>query len=304
MKNTRVVVRAPATTANLGPGFDVLGMALGLWNEVEVSASDVWRVEVLGEGEKVLPRNEQNLVCQAMQALAAHVGRDLLPLHVICRNRIPLQSGLGSSAAAIVCGLLAAQHVLGEQLPTSELLALAVRLEGHPDNVAPALMGGFVAVAMVDGTPLAVQVPVPEELRVVVVLPEVQVSTEMARQLLPKQVPHEDAVFNVGRAVLTVLALWRGDYSLLSAVMADRLHEPYRKQLIPAYEDVVAAAREAGAAAVAISGSGPALAAFAREGHTAIAEAMVAAFTRAGVAARAWVLPVAPGAHCLPGGNP
>lgn len=298
-QHSYVRVRAPATTANLGPGFDVLGMALSLWNEVEVRPATRWSVRVVGEGQGVLPQDEENLVCRAMRALAAFVGQELPPLEVLCHNRIPLQSGLGSSSAAIVSGLLAAQHLLAAPLSPSDLLALATRLEGHPDNVAPALLGGLVAVTMVDERPVAVSVSVPRDLRVIVVLPDVRVSTEMARRLLPEQLPREDAVFNVGRVVLTVLALSRGDFELLSVAMADKLHEPYRKRLIPAYEAVVAAARQAGAAAVVISGSGPALAAFAAEGHDRIAQAMTAAFEHAGVRARSWVLSVATGASLI-----
>ncbi len=294
-------VRVPATTANLGPGFDVLGLALGLWNTLDIALAPQTRITVAGEGADTLPTDEENLVYRAMQALADYVGRPLPPVHLHLHNRIPLQAGLGSSSAAIVGGLLAAQAVLGISLPEEETLALAVRLEGHPDNVAPALLGGLVAVAMVDGHPLAVRVPVPDHLRVVIVLPAVRVSTEAARQLLPAAVPFEDAVFNVSRAVLTVQALSRGDWDLLSRVMEDRLHQPYRKRLIPAYEAVVRAAKDAGARAVVISGSGPALAAFAGEGHDAIGQAMVHAFAAAGVQARAWVLPVAQGAHLVAG---
>ncbi len=288
-----VHVRVPATTANLGPGFDVLGMALGLWNEIRVAPSPRLDIVITGEGEGILPRDEGNLVYRAMQRLAAHVGRPLPPLRLEMTNRIPLQAGLGSSSAAIVGGLRAATALLDVEVDQGDLLRLAVEMEGHPDNVAPALYGGLVAVVMDEAGPIVASFPVPEDMRVAVVLPDVRVSTEDARRLLPASVPHADAVFNVGRAVLTVHALTRGDFPLLARVMRDRLHEPFRKRLIPGFDDVVAAGKAAGAAAVVISGSGPALAAFAREGHETIAQAMVDAFARTGLAARWWVLDVA-----------
>jgi len=285
-------IRVPATTANLGPGFDVLGMALGLWNEVVVSPARTFRVTVEGEGADVLPRDETNLVVRSMFHFARALRRSLPPVHVHLVNRIPMQAGLGSSSAAIVGGLRAAAAVLASSSSRTELLRLAVEIEGHPDNVAPAIYGGLVAVAMDQEEPLVVSFPVPAETRVVVALPDVTVSTEEARRLLPPHVPHRDAVFNVGRAILVVHALSRGDYALLARVMADRLHEPYRRTLIPGYERVVAAARQAGAAAVAISGSGPALIAFAEKHHERVAMAMKEAFARAGVSSRTWVLPV------------
>ena len=290
-----VHVRVPATTANLGPGFDVLGMALGLWNEIVVTPASSLRVTIEGEGARVLPRDASNLVVRSMQRLAREVGRPLPPVHLHLVNRIPMQAGLGSSSAAIVGGLRAAAALLGVPMPPEEVLRLAVEIEGHPDNVAPAVYGGFVAVVMDEGRPIVAQLPVFPALQVVVALPDVRVSTEAARRLLPSNVPHADAVFNVGRAVLVVHALARGDFDLLARVMADRLHEPYRKVLIPGYDDVVAVATRAGAAAVVISGSGPALAAFAPRDHEAIATAMRESFAQAGISARAWVLPVVAG---------
>jgi len=292
MDRTPIIIRVPATTANLGPGFDVLGMALGLWNEIRVAPASDLRIHIEGEGASVLPRNERNLVHRAMVRMARHLGRVLPPVHLSLINRIPLQAGLGSSSAAIVGGLQAAAAVLAEKVSRDILLRLAVDVEGHPDNVAPAIVRGLVAVAMDEEGPIVASIPVPEGMRLVVALPDVHVSTETARRLLPVQVSRADAVFNVSRAVLVVQALSGGEYALLSRVMADRLHEPYRKTLIPGYDDVVRAARDAGAAAVAISGSGPALAAFAPRGHEAIARSMVAAFRQQGVRARAWVLPV------------
>lgn len=294
-----VHVRVPATTANLGPGFDVLGMALGLWNEIRVEPAPRLEIHVRGEGATILPRDETNLVYQAMLRLAEHVGRSLPAVRLELINRIPLQAGLGSSSAAIVGGLRAAAALLDIDISRETLLRLAVEMEGHPDNVAPALYGGLVAVAMDAFGPIVAQVPVPADLQVVIVLPDVRVSTEEARRLLPPSVSHRDAVFNVGRAVLTVQALQEGNFDVLARVMQDRLHEPFRRSLIPAFDDVVAAGKGAGAAAVVISGSGPAMAAFAAEGHEDVARAMVQAFAKAGIQARAWALKVAGGAEVV-----
>ncbi len=292
-----VHVRVPATTANLGPGFDVLGMALGLWNEIRVEPAPHLEICIAGEGADILPRDETNLVYQAMLRLAVHVGRALPPVRLDMVNRIPLQAGLGSSSAAIVGGLRAAALLLGASVPRETLLRLAVEMEGHPDNVAPALYGGLVAVAVDSQGPIVMQVSIPDGIQVVIVLPDVRVSTEEARRLLPTSVSHADAVFNVGRAVLTVQALSAGNFDVLARVMQDRLHEPFRRALIPAFDEVVAAGKSAGAAAVVISGSGPALAAFASEGHEDVARAMTRAFQQAGIQARSWILSVAGGAE-------
>jgi homoserine kinase len=210
-----------------------------------------------------------------------------------CRNRIPLMSGLGSSAAAVVGGLALAAAWLGRRGPWEELLELATALEGHPDNVAPALLGGLTLVTRDEEGLIAARVSIPP-MRVALALPAVQVSTEMARRLLPAQFPLSDVVAQIGHVALLVHAFREGDWRLLGRAMRDRVHEPYRARLIPGYAQAVQAARAAGAAAVCISGSGPALAAFAPEGHEAIAAAMAAAFEEAGFPARTWVVDVEP----------
>ncbi|HXF68575.1 MAG TPA: homoserine kinase [Thermoflexus sp.] len=288
----RIRVRVPATTANLGPGFDGMGLALCLYNEIEAEPASTLEVMIEGEGADVLPRDATNRVVRAAAALFERLGSSLPPMRVRCHNRIPLMSGLGSSAAAVAAGLALAQAWMGLPDPPESLLELAVALEGHPDNVAPALLGGLVLVARDDEGWIATRVPIPP-MRAVIALPSVTVSTEMARRLLPSHVPLADVIYQIGHVALLVHAFREGDWGLLGRAMRDRLHEPYRARLIPGYERVVAAARAAGAAAVCISGSGPALAAFAPEGHEAIAAAMVNAFKEAGVSARTWVVEVA-----------
>jgi homoserine kinase len=286
----KVKVSVPATTANLGPGFDCLGLALGLYNAVEMETADGrLRITIDGEGLQLIPIDASNLVYRAVHALFEHVGEPLPALHIHLSNAIPLMSGLGSSSAAIVGGLVAANALLGEPLAADELLRLAIEIEGHPDNVAPALLGGLVVVVDVGGTPVYRRIETPP-LAVVVGVPDFRLATVEARAALPKQVPLADAVFNLGRTALVVQSLAQADYDLLASVMDDRLHQPYRAPLVPGLADVFRAARQAGAAGVALSGAGPSVVAFAPGQHDAIADAMCLAFADHGLDARAMVL--------------
>jgi homoserine kinase len=287
-----VTVCIPATSANLGPGFDCMGIALTLYNEVDMQeVSDGPDIKITGEGADIIPTDENNTVYGVAMYLLGRLGRRPRGLQLRQRNAVPVQSGLGSSSTAIVGGLMAANALAGQPLSKEELLSLAAEIEGHPDNVAPALLGGLVAASSVGRQVDFIRVSVPD-LRIVVAVPAIRVSTPAARALLPDRIPRADAVFNIGKAALVVLALERGDYDLLSRAMHDKLHQPYRAPLIPGLLGVFDAAREAGAAGVAISGAGPSLIAFAPDGHEQIGQAMVAAFKDAGIAARALVLDV------------
>jgi homoserine kinase len=286
----RVIV--PATSANLGPGFDTLGLALGIYNELEVGLSDRPHLTVHGEGKGLLPEDEGNLVYRAARAVADAVGAGVA-FHLRCWNRIPLSRGLGSSAAAIVGGLVGANEMLGRPLDRAQLASLAARLEGHPDNVVPALVGGITAAVVEDGTAHWVRLPAQDLPAAVVAIPDFEIPTALARKRLPDRVPREDAVFNVGRTALLVGALAAGRWDLLEVAMEDRLHQPYRKPLVPGFEDVRAAAREAGALGVVLSGAGPSLLAFAPWPRACqVGEAMQAAFAAHGVRARTLVAPV------------
>lgn len=281
-----VVVTVPATSANLGPGFDCLGLALSLHNRVEASPAPRWEITVEGEGAGLLPEDESNLVVQAMAHLARAAGRSLPPLRLAQHNEIPVGSGLGSSAAAVVAGLLAADALLESRLPPARLLALATELEGHADNVAAALMGGLVLVAGDDVVPLPCA-----PLQAVVVLPAVTLSTRAARAALPAAVPLADAVFNVGKMGLLLHALAQGNQAQLARAMADRLHQPYRTPLIPGLESALAAAHAEGAAAC-LSGAGPSVIAFAatEQKLRRLAGVIGASFAAAGVASRHWLV--------------
>jgi homoserine kinase len=291
---TTIKVSVPSTSANLGPGFDSLGLAIGLYNTVELTpTSSGLTVEVRGEGADTTPTDDTNLIVQAAYSVFKRVDYKPRGLHFTLTNAIPQASGLGSSAAALVGGIVAANTLIKQPLSDSELLALAVLTEGHPDNVCPAHLGGLVISNYVDGHLIYRRLPV-EPMKVVVVLPTIQgCHTEDMRALLPDNVPLKDAAANIGRAALVAHALSEGDYGLLAEAMQDRLHEPYRRAVLPGFEQAVEAAFAAGAAAVALSGSGPSVIAFAQHQHNAIGEAMAMAFqTITGQGARVWVLPV------------
>jgi len=288
----KVSVSVPASTANLGAGFDCLALALGLRNTVELyETKQGLEIDVEGEGAERLATDTTHLTYRAARAVFEKVGRrpEGLRLHAV--NGIPVGSGLGSSSAAIVGGLAAANALVEGRLTRKELLRLAHDIEGHPDNVAAALFGGLTLVSASGEELLVKSLPVPP-LKVVIALPELKLSTAQARAALPQQVPLKDAVFNIGRALFTVQALIAGDFELLRWAMNDRLHQPYRKRLIPGFDAVMTEARKAGAVAVALSGAGPSLVAFAPDKHWDIAAAMKATFETEGLECRTFVLPV------------
>jgi homoserine kinase len=262
-----VRVRVPATSANLGPGFDALGLALGLHDEVTASVGPEpgLQVVVTGEGAADVPRDERHLVVRAFRAAEQRwgaVGGGGLRLD--CVNRIPHARGLGSSAAAIVAGVLAARALAGATVPVDEVLRLATEIEGHPDNVAACLFGG-VTVAWTESTGArAARVEPSPDLDPVVLIPATTASTQAVRRLLPGTVPHADAAANAGRAALLVHAL-ATDPSLLLPATEDRLHQPYRAPAMPDSADLVARLRAGGTAAV-VSGAGPTVLALARSG--------------------------------------
>ena len=259
MKRARV--RVPASTANLGSGFDTLGMALTLYNEVELTEEgEGLQLVVDGEGKAVLEKaGVQNLVVRAIQATLEDLGTRRPGLRVRQTNRIPLRRGLGSSAAACLGGIAAAARLAGVELSTDEILARALPFEGHPDNIAPALMGGLTASAIVEGRVVSARVPVPERLKAVVVIPSLEMTTKRAREVLPKQVPFQDAVFNLTRLALLLAGLATDRLDLLAAGSEDRLHQPYRAGLLPGMEAIIEEGRRAGALAAFLSGAGSSL---------------------------------------------
>lgn len=285
-----VRVQVPATTANLGPGFDCLGLALALHNTVELSVSAITEVQVTGEGAGQFPLSDANLVLRAANKLAHKADIDVPGWRLRQENRIPLARGLGSSSAAIVGGLVAADELLGINSPTRRLLQMATEIEGHPDNVAPALYGGLTVCGIEQDQVHCAAFAAPEGIVAALAIPDFEVSTELARAALPEEVPFADAVFNTTHAALVLAAFMSGDWDLLRVAMKDRLHQPYRAQLVPGLEDVIQAASQAGAYGAALSGSGPTVVAFAATEDRQITEAMLTAFQSRGIQARvAWV---------------
>ncbi len=255
----KVLVRVPATSANLGPGFDTLGLALSVYDELVVTALPDDRLEIVvaGEGADDVPRDASNLVVRAIAYAYEAVGRRMPGLRLEARNVIPHGRGLGSSGAAVVSGLLAAKGLLeGDvELGPETLLRLATEMEGHPDNVAPALFGGLTIAWVDEDGPQHKKLLVHRGVAPLVLVPGFTMSTSVARSLQPLSVPREDAVFNVSRSALLIAAMTQSPELMLAAT-ADRLHQDYRAQAMPETDRLVRALREAGFAAV-VSGAGP-----------------------------------------------
>lgn len=252
-------VLSPATTANLGPGFDCLGMSVDLWNRLDVLPAESGNgplVEVIGEGEGELPTDSRNLVYQAMEFLFREADEGLPPLHLICHNQVPLSRGLGSSAAAIASGLVAANALSRHTFSPNELLEMAATIEGHPDNVAAAILGGLRLVIRDQNQLYTVPISVPPEVHTVLLVPEVRITTEDARGVLPDKVSVADAVYNLGRIALLVAGMATNHPEYLSVATQDQLHQPYRQTIFPAMKVIFKAARDAGALGVFLSGSG------------------------------------------------
>ena len=269
-----VRVRVPATTANLGPGFDCLGMALQIYNQVTVRVNGRVTVEVTGEGGHELPRGEDNLVYQAFRRVYEVLGKVPPPIRILAENAIPLARGLGSSATAVIGGLLAANAMLGNPLSQDELLRLAWQIEGHPDNVVPALLGGCVVSVQEGGRLVWARVPIPPSLRAVLFVPNFKMRTQEARAVLPQTLSRSEAIFNISRAALLVAALATGELRHLAIATQDRIHQPARQALFPALPHLLEAALEAGALGAFLSGAGSTVLAFASGNEQAVALAM------------------------------
>lgn len=291
----KVRVKVPATTANLGPGFDALGLALNLWNEADFTRREDGQVHVSvqGEGVDVLPTDAENLVAEAAVKLFDLTGTPFPGLDISCLNRVPLGSGMGSSSAAMLTGLLGANALIENPLNNEEILKLAIETEGHPDNVAPAMLGGLVASIVHEDRVFSMRLPAKANhgaIHAIVVLPDFNFPTQHARSILPTQVERKDAIFNISRAILVTEALRTGDLTLLGIAMKDSLHQPYRLPLIPGAVDALEAGKAAGAAAVALSGAGPGMIAFSSHIDPAIGAAMRQAFEAVGMPARVFEL--------------
>ncbi|PKB65501.1 MAG: homoserine kinase [SAR202 cluster bacterium Io17-Chloro-G3] len=295
-------VRAPATTANLGPGFDCLGLALDVWNQVRFAPGNQPGVEVTGEGEGELRTDTENLVYRAVQSYFQEIRSDLPPFSIVCHNEIPLARGLGSSAAAIVSGLLGASVLAGENPPDLDrLLRLAVALEGHPDNVVAALFGGCQIIVQEKGEFFRSEIPIAMGLRAVLFIPDVRISTQEARDVLEAKLDRSDAVYNVGRVALLVNALATGSLNNLRIATQDRLHQPSRQNLLPAMPLLFRSALDAGALGVFLSGAGSTILAISTGKELTIAYEMADAANKAGLSGQVKIAGMAnQGAYVVP----
>ncbi|MDD9269845.1 homoserine kinase [Paenibacillus sp. GCM10023248] len=273
----KVRVKVPASTANLGPGFDSLGMALNLYAWIDMAISDHTTIRLIGDQMQGIPTDKTNLIYKVAQMVFQEAGVVHPELAISMYSDIPLTRGLGSSASAIVGALAGANALIGNKLSAYELFQIASRLEKHPDNVGASLYGGIV-VAFWDGEKAeSIRIEPDANLEVLVAIPAFQLSTEKARGVMPKQVPMKDAVFNLSHSSLLVAALATGNLEMIRHAMKDALHQPYRAALIPGMEKLLEEAEHHGALGVALSGAGPTMLALvdARSGRKAELEAFL-----------------------------
>jgi len=303
---TLVRVKAPATTANMGPGYDCLGMALDVWNTIEVEVLDSGEpvVEVTGEGAGELGTGRDNLVYRSMEFLFQDAGQEMPLVRIRCDNAIPLARGMGSSAAAIAGGLVAANAICSQDYTPNDLLEMAATIEGHPDNVAAAVLGGMQLVISdktEEGSRLyAVSINVPPELHAVVFVPQVRIATEDARAVLPEKITVADAVHNMGRIGLLVASMTTNHPEYLAIATQDLLHQPYRQPLFPAMKVIFKAALDAGALGVFLSGSGSTVLALTQGREMTVAYEMAEAARQASVEGNVRVTqPTVRGAHLI-----
>ena len=289
----KAIARIPASTTNLGPGFDVLGLALQLYSSVELEETESGKeVVVSGIDVDKIPGTSENISFQAAELIYKRSGNQPKGLRLALTNGIPATRGLGGSGTAILGGLLTANVLCGEPFSHSELLNFACEIDGHPDNVAASLLGSLVVSVMDSDVVHTLKLDCGTDLHVVLAIPDFPLSTKDARRLLPKSVEFNDAVFNVSRSSLLVAAVATRNFEMLSQAMNDRLHQPYRIPLIPGYDEIAEAATRAGAFGVALSGAGPSVAAYCTTAMHEVAEKMSQAFARHQVACDVKILPI------------
>ena len=310
----KVTVRVPATTANMGPGFDCLGMSLDIWNTIIVDTDGVETngvdtdvadsngdiVSVSGEGSDELSTGSDNLIYSCFKQVYDGMGLPVPDVRIVCENEIPLGRGLGSSSAAVAGGLLAGSKLSGANLSRQRLLELACEIEGHPDNAAAAVMGGCRIVVSAGDGYLTESIAVPDELRAVVFVPDVPMPTKEARGILPGMIDRQDAVFNIGRTALLVNALASGNLEHLGIATEDMLHQPARQKIFFPMKNIFRAAMAAGALGVFLSGAGSSVLALTRDREYTIGYEMADAAMKSGVEGAIKVTqPTALGAHVV-----
>lgn len=289
-----IKVKVPATSANLGPGFDYVGMALEMYNEFYFfDAAE----EEMPQGSVQLA--EKSLAHQAFRLAFSELRREAPKLRIAIKANIPRTRGLGSSATLTIAGLAAANFINGGLLKEEDLISMATTLEGHPDNAAPALLGGVVVCMVVADSVKYLKFMPQKQLKVVAAVPEFELATADARRVLPRKVSHKDAADNTGRFGFFIASLLTGDYRHLAFAMEDLLHQPYRQKLVPGMEEVMAAALESGALGSCLSGAGPTVLALCDSRFTEVSSQMIRTWEKQGIKASAYTLAVAKeGAAC------
>jgi len=271
-------IRIPCSTANMGAGFDCIGMALALYNEIEFEVCEQGLFIDVGETQGLpIASDERNLVYRSIKRALEVTGTPVPGLRIRQVNRIPQTRGLGSSSACIVGGIIAANLISGGRLSMDDMIAIAADIEGHPDNVLPTFVGGMTAGAIANGRVEYVRIQPPRSLKCCVFIPDFPLPTKKARAVLPDAVSREDAIFNISRAALAVGAMAQGRLELLRTALDDRLHQPYRKELIPGYDFIVEEALKNGALGCCLSGAGPTMIAFLNKDYDAFRERMTGA---------------------------
>ncbi len=294
-----ITVKVPATSANMGPGFDCLGIALDIWNTVRIE-TEATGFEIRGLGLDELPAGPDNLVARSFGLVFEETGEQMPDVRFTCSNEIPLGRGLGSSSAAAVAGIVAANELLGQPLAKDEMLGLAARIEGHPDNSAAALYGGCQIVVH-DGDRLVTStVSIPEELNAVLFVPDVPMPTMEARSVLPSEISVQDAVFNMGRVGLLVNSLTTSDFTHLAIATQDRIHQPPRQKIFHPMKVILRAGLDSGALGAFLSGAGSSILALTQGREMTVGYEMADAASKSGVEGDVVVTqPTSLGAHVV-----
>jgi homoserine kinase len=287
-------LRVPASSANLGPGFDALGLALGIYLDCRFRPSERLEIRASGRDAAAIPTDDSNLIWRTAQTVAADVDETMPPIELEIRNDIPLGKGLGSSAAALTAGVVIADQILGLGWKPLRVLDEAARIEGHPDNVAACVLGSIVAAAIDSGGAVrAVRLDLPQRFAVAVVVPDFELPTVTARAVLPDSCSRADAIFNIQRAALLIAALATGSTGAFPAALDDRLHQSYRAPLVPGLEEILRL-RAPGLLGCALSGAGPSILVFYERGYEQVCDLVCQVFALHGRAAEVLWTEIAP----------